>query len=86
MGGEWSKRIGEEGEAKVKGLLDLLGWAPLITNYDIPCSFPTEHSTGESKTHRREHGLDVSVRPRTASGDCHRYQIIYEYDIYDRDE
>jgi hypothetical protein len=62
MGGEWSKRIGETGESRVKGLLDLLGWAPLITNYDIPCSFPTEHGTGEEKKHRREHGLDGSFK------------------------
>lgn len=62
MGGEWSKRIGETGENRVKGLLSLLGWAPLITNYDIPCANPSEHGTGEEKRHRREHGLDGSFK------------------------
>ena len=62
MGGEWSKRIGETGESRVKGLLDFLGWAPLITNYDIPCSSPSDHGAVEEKRHRREHGLDGSFK------------------------
>ena len=62
MSGEWSKRIGEQGENSVKRLLDLLGWAPLLANYDIPCSYPKDHGTSETGRHRRQHGLDGSFK------------------------
>lgn len=60
MPGEWSKRIGETGENTVKKLLEMIGWLPLVSNYDIPCSFPKQHGNTDTGKHRREHGLDGS--------------------------
>jgi len=61
MGGEWSKLIGDTGEESVKRLLELIGWKPLMANYDIPCFLgPLSMEIKTGQQHRREHGLDGS--------------------------
>ena len=60
--GEWSKRIGEEGESVVESLLDMIGWSEPQRNFDIPCVKPGEHS---AKGNRKTHGIDKFFSYRT---------------------
>ena len=53
--GEWSKRIGDEGEDIVECFLRIIGWDEPQRNFDIQCLKPGEHGT---QSNRKTHGLD----------------------------
>lgn len=57
--GELSKKIGEDGEAIALSFFKRIGWTPLQTAIDIPCSEPSEHALKRSKNARTKHGLDM---------------------------
>lgn len=50
--GEFSKRIGEIGEDVVNEFLSLIGWTPLLRNFDIPSVDPQKHG-------KNSHGIDA---------------------------
>jgi len=52
MAGEWSKKIGEDGERIVAKLMDIIGWRDVQTGLDIPCVHNKEHDR------KKAHGLD----------------------------
>ena len=54
--GEWSKKVGEAGEAIVADFLELIGWSDAQTGIEIPCIMPTDHGHGDKS--RRTHGID----------------------------
>lgn len=54
--GEWSKKVGEQGENIVAELLKRIGWADAQNNIDIPCVRGQRHSTGKGQ--RKKHGID----------------------------
>lgn len=53
--GEFSKRIGEIGEEIVVDFLALIGWHPLVRNFDIPSIDPKKHN-------KKAHGIDGYFR------------------------
>lgn len=53
--GEWSKRIGEEGEGIVESFLKVIGWEEPQRNFDIKCFSPSKHAI---KSERKTHGVD----------------------------
>jgi len=76
MGGEWSKHIGDTGEATVGRLLELIGWKPLLKNYDVPCALPDKHGNDKTGRHRRDHGLDGSLMYRCPLFDGTQQHVI----------
>lgn len=62
--GEWSKKIGEEGEELVKEFFELIGWKNSLGGEDIQCFKGERHKT--SLNERKSHGIDrlfVSLSP-----------------------
>ncbi len=58
--GEWSKSVGEKGEAIVKFLFeDILGFNNLVENNTIQCTKGKDHKTGKSE--KTTHGIDGLV-------------------------
>ncbi len=54
--GEWSKKIGEKGEAIVGELLNLIGWGNAQNNLTLKCIKGRNHGT--SKNPKTTHGID----------------------------
>lgn len=54
--GEWSKKIGEHGEAVSKQLLNIIGWNNLQHGIDITCVKGSDHKKSEKP--RSTHGMD----------------------------
>ncbi len=54
--GEWSKRIGEFGEAVVGEFLELIGWSDSQRNLQMPCVKAQKHGTEGNL--RNSHGID----------------------------
>ena len=52
MAGEWSKKIGEEGERIALKLMEIIGWENLQKGLDIPCLYNELHER------KKSHGLD----------------------------
>lgn len=56
---EREKKIGEEGEAKVRRFLEKVGWVPIQPGTDIACLFPKEHKLTAKSVPRESHGVDL---------------------------
>jgi len=55
--GEWSKKVGEDGEDIVGNLLKMIGWGDAEKGIEFPCNRPRLHGlNGNSK--RTTHGID----------------------------
>lgn len=52
MAGEWSKKIGEDGERIVAKLMGIIGWSDVQTGMDITCVHNKSHDR------KKTHGLD----------------------------
>jgi hypothetical protein len=61
--GEQSKANGDFGEATVAKLLELIGWQPLVKNFDMRCLAPEDHQLGVRN--REKHGIDFFYRYTT---------------------
>lgn len=57
MGGEWSKAVGEHGEAVGEVLLKKLGWGSFQKGVSIDCIRPKPHALANSSA-RQNHGID----------------------------
>lgn len=54
--GEWSKKVGEMGEAVAADFLRLVGWGAAQHGVELPCARGEAHKSGERE--RRTHGID----------------------------
>lgn len=63
--GEWSKRVGENGERIVDEFLELIGWVRPVRGIDIPSINPQKHKRLGSKGGRKTHGIDFLFRYRS---------------------
>ncbi len=58
--GESSKKLGEEGEAKIRAFFESIGWPALSDGFDIDCLMPEQHKAEDSSGNRRTHGIDFA--------------------------
>lgn len=65
--GEWSKKVGEAGEAIAAEFLRLVGWGAAQHGVEFPCARPEAHKTGEAG--RRTHGIDYLLACKSPLGD-----------------
>lgn len=56
--GEWSKKIGEQGEAIVNELLNLFDWKNKPIGESITCVYPEKHKSTSAKKGKSTHGQD----------------------------
>ncbi|AIF97448.1 GapS4a family protein [Alteromonas australica] len=62
--GEFSKKVGEHGEALVKEFLTLIGWTGLRTGVEIRCKHPQKHERTKGSG-RNTHGVDILYSARS---------------------
>jgi hypothetical protein len=65
--GEWSKKVGETGEAVAGEFLRLIGWGAAQHGVEFPCARPEAHKSGESG--RRTHGIDYLLACKSPLGE-----------------
>jgi hypothetical protein len=65
--GEWSKKVGETGEAVAGEFLRLIGWGAAQHGVELPCSRPEAHKNSEAG--RRTHGIDYLLACKSPLGD-----------------
>jgi len=63
--GEWSKKVGEEGEAVAGRFLRLVGWGAAQQGVEFPCARPEAHKRGDSG--RKTHGIDYLLACKIAA-------------------
>jgi len=56
--GEWSKKIGEKGEAIVNELLSSIGWGNKSIGESVKCVYPEKHKSDSSIKGKSTHGQD----------------------------
>jgi hypothetical protein len=56
--GEREKKIGEDGEKKVRLFFEKIGWTPMEQGIDMDCLFPDEHKLTPKSAPRATHGID----------------------------
>ena len=58
--GESSKKLGEEGEAKIREFFASVGWPALAQGFDFDCLNPDQHKSEDTSGPRRSHGIDFA--------------------------
>jgi hypothetical protein len=66
--GEWSKKVGEEGEAVAGRLLRLIGWGAVQQGVVVPCARPEAHKRGDAG--RKTHGVDYLLACKSPLSDA----------------
>ena len=66
--GEWSKKVGETGEAVAGEFLRLIGWGAAQQGVELPCSRPEAHKNSEAG--RRTHGIDYLLPCKSPLSDA----------------
>jgi len=59
MGGEISKKIGDDGERLIAEFFKRIGWERTQTQFNIDCANPHAHQRKEAKNPRQTHGADA---------------------------
>ena len=65
--GEWSKKVGEEGERVAEDFLRLVGWGSAQHGVEMPCARPEAHKRADAG--RKTHGIDYLLACKSPLGD-----------------
>jgi hypothetical protein len=66
--GEWSKKVGDAGEAVAGEFLRLIGWGAAQHGVELSCSRPEVHKNSEAG--RRTHGIDYLLACKSPLGNA----------------
>jgi hypothetical protein len=77
--GEWSKKVGEAGEAVAKDFLRLIGWGAAQHGVPLPCARGEAHKNGQNE--RKTHGVDyfLACKSPLGSGIGHNLVVSVKY-------